>query len=87
MYISSDLSSNIYDIKLMNFKSATFDFKQVNILTKEFCYPNLEHINILSKEERVKYEYYTLGRTIQKLMLGSICKVENMDLNDMFSND
>lgn len=64
LYNSSQISQFIFDIKLIDFGAATFGYKVVKAYTSDYYVPNIEKIQIKSKKQRIKYEYYMLGRTL-----------------------
>lgn len=87
LYGCSDISNNIYDVKLIDFGAATFEYAVLKAYTMDYFIPNINDVTITSKEQRVKYEYYTLGRTIQRVMLSSVSKQENIEMSELFKNN
>ncbi|KRX00809.1 Protein kinase-like domain [Pseudocohnilembus persalinus] len=76
-----------YYLKLIDFGSAQFDYSQIQYLTKEYYVPDIEKkLPIKSKDDREKFELYTVGRTLQALMLSSIWEKEGISDRAYFDN-
>ena len=77
----------LFELRLIDFGSVSLQYSLITQYTELYAVPDLQkRLPFKSKQERVKSENYTIGRTIMHIMLLSACASEGSNPEELFNS-